>query len=113
MPTTAGEVNNAAESHTCYRAADQRVLNAKAIVTGICREEGPLLSVSPYAKICQAERYNPAVNPSLLNQARWSMALLYYDPVFLEHQTGEHPERPQRLISIIRKLDDGLLANCK
>jgi acetoin utilization deacetylase AcuC-like enzyme len=41
------------------------------------------------------------------------MTLLYYDPVFLEHNTGDHPERPQRLISIIRRLDEGLLANCR
>jgi len=41
------------------------------------------------------------------------MALLYYDPVFLEHQTGNHPECPQRLISIVRKLDEGLLAGCR
>lgn len=41
------------------------------------------------------------------------MTLLYYDPVFLEHNTGEHPERPQRLISVIRALDGPLLTNCR
>ena len=42
------------------------------------------------------------------------MALLYYDPIFLEHNTGDHPERPQRLISIIHKLDgENLLTTCR
>lgn len=32
------------------------------------------------------------------------MTLLYYDPIFMEHQTGEHPERPARLLSVVRYL---------
>ncbi len=41
------------------------------------------------------------------------MTLLYYDPVFLEHKTGSHPERPQRLIDIMRHLErTGLDQRC-
>ncbi|MCM2371812.1 histone deacetylase family protein [Aporhodopirellula aestuarii] len=32
------------------------------------------------------------------------MTLLYYDPVFMEHQTGDHPESPKRLLPIVRHL---------
>src|SRR6056297_199894 len=32
------------------------------------------------------------------------MTLLYYDPVFMEHQTGDHPEKPARLHPIVRHL---------
>ncbi len=33
-----------------------------------------------------------------------------YDPIYLEHETGEHPERPERLVSIMRALrDQGVL----
>ncbi|MBI2823348.1 MAG: histone deacetylase [Planctomycetia bacterium] len=32
------------------------------------------------------------------------MTLLYYDPSFLEHRTGAHPERPQRLEQIVAHL---------
>lgn len=31
--------------------------------------------------------------------------LLYSDPRFLEHQTGNHPERPERLVQIVRQLE--------
>jgi acetoin utilization deacetylase AcuC-like enzyme len=41
------------------------------------------------------------------------MTLLYYDPVFLEHQTGKHPERPQRLVQVMRHLErTGLAGRC-
>src|SRR4051794_32582360 len=33
------------------------------------------------------------------------MTLLYYDPQFLDHDTGVHPERPLRLQKIIARLD--------
>ena len=33
------------------------------------------------------------------------MTLLYYDPVFLEHDTGGHPENAGRLLPVIEKLD--------
>lgn len=33
------------------------------------------------------------------------MTLLYYDPTFLEHLTGRHPERPERVQQIIRQLE--------
>lgn len=39
--------------------------------------------------------------------------LLYYDPAFLEHETGAHPERPLRLIEVIDHLEHaGLVAKC-
>ncbi len=42
------------------------------------------------------------------------MSLLYYDPRFLDHQTGpSHPERPQRLIQVVRHLERiGLDGRC-
>ncbi len=41
------------------------------------------------------------------------MTLLYYDPRFLDHDTGRHLERPERLRQIIARLDaTGLTANC-
>jgi acetoin utilization deacetylase AcuC-like enzyme len=41
------------------------------------------------------------------------MTLLYYDPLFLEHRTGQHPERPERLVQIVRHLErTGLDARC-
>lgn len=33
------------------------------------------------------------------------MSLLYYDPIFLEHRTGQHPERPDRLTAIMGQLE--------
>jgi len=42
------------------------------------------------------------------------MTLLYTSPIFLEHQTGAHPERPLRLASIERRLAEaGLDARCR
>jgi acetoin utilization deacetylase AcuC-like enzyme len=42
------------------------------------------------------------------------MTLLYYDPFFLEHQTGRHPERPERLIHVMRHLErTGLDRRCE
>lgn len=41
------------------------------------------------------------------------MTLLYYNPAFLEHLTGQHPEHPDRLRSILRRLDEeGLRPRC-
>lgn len=41
------------------------------------------------------------------------MTLLYYDPLFLEHQTGTHPERPERLVQVMRHLErTGLDRRC-
>lgn len=41
------------------------------------------------------------------------MTLLYYDPLFLEHQTGKHPERPERLAQVVRQLErTGLVNRC-
>ncbi len=41
------------------------------------------------------------------------MTLLYTDPLFLKHETGNHPERPDRLRSIIARLDkSGLDKRC-
>jgi acetoin utilization deacetylase AcuC-like enzyme len=38
------------------------------------------------------------------------MTLLYYDPRFLDHDTGEHPEQPSRLRHTIAQLEQGGLA---
>jgi acetoin utilization deacetylase AcuC-like enzyme len=41
------------------------------------------------------------------------MTLLIADPLFLEHRTGHHPERPERLASIMERLDrTGLRQRC-
>jgi acetoin utilization deacetylase AcuC-like enzyme len=41
------------------------------------------------------------------------MTLLYYDPRFLSHDTGTHPEQPERLRAIVAELErSGLAANC-
>ncbi len=41
------------------------------------------------------------------------MTLLYTDPLFLKHETGNHPERPDRLRSIAARLDkSGLNKRC-
>src|SRR5688572_2508504 len=41
------------------------------------------------------------------------MALLYYHPRFLDHDTGQHPEQPEWLRQIIARLDrTGLAAQC-
>jgi acetoin utilization deacetylase AcuC-like enzyme len=42
------------------------------------------------------------------------MTLLYTDPLFLRHETGQHPERPDRLRAITARLEKGNLAKrCK
>jgi acetoin utilization deacetylase AcuC-like enzyme len=33
------------------------------------------------------------------------MTLLYYDPVFMEHQTGSHPESAARVLAVVRHLN--------
>lgn len=33
------------------------------------------------------------------------MTLFYYDPVFMEHNTGDHPENPGRLLPVVRYLN--------
>src|SRR5438046_1955213 len=38
------------------------------------------------------------------------MTLLYTDPLFLKHETGSHPETPNRLRSITARLDKSGLA---
>ncbi|MBV9123083.1 MAG: histone deacetylase [Planctomycetes bacterium] len=41
------------------------------------------------------------------------MTLLYRDPLFLQHDTGQHPERAQRLRSISAQLEKaGLIQDC-
>jgi acetoin utilization deacetylase AcuC-like enzyme len=41
------------------------------------------------------------------------MTLLYYDPRFLDHTTGRHPERPERVKKIAARLDQaGLTDQC-
>lgn len=42
------------------------------------------------------------------------MTLLYYDPRFLDHDTGAHPEQPERLRQIVAKLEaTGLAARAE
>ncbi len=42
------------------------------------------------------------------------MTLLYYNPRFLDHQTGAHPERPERLTAVARHLErTGLDVRCQ
>jgi acetoin utilization deacetylase AcuC-like enzyme len=42
------------------------------------------------------------------------MTILYTDPIFLRHETGIHPENPDRLRAITARLDSaGLLHRCK
>ena len=42
------------------------------------------------------------------------MTLLYYDPILLEHQTGTHPERAERLSQTMRHLErTGLADRCR
>jgi len=42
------------------------------------------------------------------------MTLFYYDPVFTEHQTGDHPERPGRVQTVVRHLRDTAIdSRCK
>jgi acetoin utilization deacetylase AcuC-like enzyme len=42
------------------------------------------------------------------------LTLFYYDPQFTEHQTGGHPESPQRVVAVHRQLlHAGLLAQMK
>jgi acetoin utilization deacetylase AcuC-like enzyme len=41
------------------------------------------------------------------------MTLLYYDPRFLDHDTGNHPERPARLRQIVARLEStALMQQC-
>ncbi|MCC6418806.1 MAG: histone deacetylase [Gemmataceae bacterium] len=41
------------------------------------------------------------------------MTLLYRDPLFLQHETGRHPENPNRLRAITARLEGaGLVARC-
>jgi acetoin utilization deacetylase AcuC-like enzyme len=41
------------------------------------------------------------------------MTLLYSDPLFLRHETGRHPERPERLRAITARLEKaGLVERC-
>src|SRR4051794_17324820 len=40
--------------------------------------------------------------------------LLYADPLFLAHETGQHPENPRRLEAIRWRLEkQGLISRCK
>lgn len=42
------------------------------------------------------------------------MTLLYYDPLFLEHDTGQHPENAGRLTPVLQTLaSSGLEARCR
>lgn len=42
------------------------------------------------------------------------MTLLYYDDVFLQHETGAHPERADRIRGVMERFEaEGLLAHCR
>jgi acetoin utilization deacetylase AcuC-like enzyme len=42
------------------------------------------------------------------------MTVLFTDPLFLRHETGRHPEQPQRLVAITNRLARaGLIAQCR
>ncbi|MEX2142068.1 MAG: histone deacetylase [Pirellulales bacterium] len=42
------------------------------------------------------------------------MTLLYYDSRFLDHHTGDHPERPERLMAVARHLErTGIDGRCQ
>ncbi len=42
------------------------------------------------------------------------MTILFFDPLFQRHETGQHPERPARLAVIQNRLENaGLVAQCK
>ncbi len=42
------------------------------------------------------------------------MTILISDPLFRRHETGQHPERPARLASIVNRLErDGLTSRCR
>jgi acetoin utilization deacetylase AcuC-like enzyme len=42
------------------------------------------------------------------------MTLFYYDPIFQEHWTGNHPEHPERLLRVVRHLQwTGMDACCR
>ena len=51
------------------------------------------------------EHSNSTVNRSSSKQQHEKTILLYYDPVFLKHDTGNHPESAARLFPTIRHLD--------
>jgi len=41
------------------------------------------------------------------------MTLIYYDPFFMQHETGAHPERADRIAGVMEKFEDeGLLGQC-
>src|SRR5256885_1726867 len=51
---------------------------------------------------------------SALPVAGLHMTVLFSDPVFLLHETGQHPERPQRLVAIGKRLaQSGLAQRCQ
>jgi acetoin utilization deacetylase AcuC-like enzyme len=42
------------------------------------------------------------------------MTLLFSDPLYLQHETGMHPERPERLVAVTQQLERaGLIARCR
>jgi acetoin utilization deacetylase AcuC-like enzyme len=60
-----------------------------------------------------ASRQNPAIDWQIERRIS-SMTLLYTNDKFLQHQTGKHPERPERLMAICRQLQrSGLDQRCE
>jgi acetoin utilization deacetylase AcuC-like enzyme len=77
----------------------------------------------------KSDRIRPVLCPAAMAGAQWptyngpiaqpltggdaAMTLLYTDPLFLRHDTGQHPERPERLRSISARLEKaGLVERC-
>lgn len=55
-----------------------------------------------------------SVFPKLAASATKLMTLLYYDPCFLDHNTGQHPEQARRLSTVVAHLESsGLAARCR
>jgi acetoin utilization deacetylase AcuC-like enzyme len=49
-----------------------------------------------------------------MDPRQFPMTLLYYHPHFLDHLTGTHPERPERLTQVISHLErERLIARCR
>jgi len=60
-----------------------------------------------------ANRRNPTENAPRSDRAN-CVTLLYYDPRFLDHETGKHPERPERLRAVMTQLErTALVDRCR
>jgi acetoin utilization deacetylase AcuC-like enzyme len=81
------------------------------------RKGGWLTGAAPgpgrFSGSTRAACYN-ALRESTGRTWRGPMTLLYRDRFFQEHRTGNHPERPERLQALDRRLEqEGLAARCR